>query len=79
MEEMGYELRSMIGSDVWGNTVFGEDMEEEQLSQSGGINGVMHGDEYALLRQVIHNDEDGGESGWRWKMFNEMQEVQEET
>ena len=49
-----------------------KDVEEEQLSQSGGIDSVMCGDEYALLRQVIHNNEDGGESGRRRKMFNEI-------
>ena len=43
--------------------MFREDVEKEQLSQSGGIDGVMHGDEYALLREVVHDDEDGGESG----------------
>ena len=47
-------------------------MEKEQLSQSGGVDGVMHGDEYALLRQAIHDDEDGGESRQRQKMFNEI-------
>ena len=49
-----------------------EDVEKEQLSQSRGIDGVVHGDEYALLGQAIHNDEDGGESGQRRKMFNEI-------
>ena len=47
-------------------------MEKEQLSQSGGINSVMRGDEYALLREAIHNDKDGCESGRGWKMFNEI-------
>ena len=60
---MGYKLGSMVGSDVGGNTVLGKDVEEEQLSQSGGINSVMRGDEYALLREAIHDDEDGCESG----------------
>ena len=52
--------------------MLGEDVEKEQLSQSRGVNGVMCGDEYALLRQVIHDDKDGGESGQRQKMFNEI-------
>ena len=52
--------------------MFGEDMEKEQLGQSGRINGVMCGDEYALLREAIHNDEDGCESRQRWKMFDEI-------
>ena len=69
---MGYELGSTVGSDVGGNAVLGEDMEKEQLSQSGGIDGVMRGDEYALLREVVHDDEDGCESGRRQKMFNEI-------
>ena len=43
--------------------MLGKDMEKEQLSQSGGIDGVMCGDEYALLREAVHNDEDGCESG----------------
>ena len=43
--------------------MLGKDVEKEQLSQSRGINSVMHGDEYALLREVIHDNEDGGESG----------------
>ena len=50
---MGYEFGSMVGSDMGRNTMLGKDMEKEQLSQSGGINGVMHGDEYALLREVV--------------------------
>ena len=52
--------------------MFGEDVEEEQLGHSRGINGVMHGDEYALLREAVHNDKDGCESRQRWKMFNEI-------
>ena len=42
--------------------MLGEDVKKEQLRQSGGVNGVMRGDEYALLRQAIHDDKDGGES-----------------
>ena len=57
--------------------MLGEDVKKEQLCQSRGINGVMHGDEYALLREVIHNDEDGCESGQRRKMFNEIKAVHE--
>ena len=60
---MGYKFGSTVRSDMGRNTMLRKDMEEEQLSQSGGIDSVMHGDEYALLRQVICDDEDGGESG----------------
>ena len=38
-------------------------VKKEQLRQSGGIDGVMRGDEDALLRQAVHDDKDGGESG----------------
>ena len=72
MEEVGYELGSAVSSDVGRNAVLGKDMEKEQLHQSGGVDSVMRGDEYALLRQAIHDDEDGGESGRGWKMFNEI-------
>ena len=69
---MGYEFGSTVRSDMGRNTVLGEDVEKEQLSQSGGIDGVMRGDEYALLGQAIHDDKDGGESGRRQKVFNEV-------
>ena len=72
MEEVGYEFGSTVGSDMGRNAVLGEDMEKEQLCQSGGVDSVMRGDEYALLRQAIHDDEDGGESGRRRKVFNEI-------
>ena len=52
--------------------MLGEDMKKEQLHQSGGINSVMRGDEYALLREVAHDDKDGCESGQRQKVFNEI-------
>ena len=60
---MGYKFGSMVGSDMGRNAVLGEDVEKEQLRQSGGVDGVVHGDEDALFRQVVHDDEDGGESG----------------
>ena len=71
-EKVGYEFGSMVGSDVGRNAVLGEDVEKEQLCQSRGVNGVMRGDEYALLGQAIHDDKDGCESGRRWKVFNEI-------
>ena len=69
---MGYEFGSTVGSDMGGNAMLRKDMEEEQLSQSGGVDGVMRGDEYALLRQAIHDNKDGCESGRRRKVFNEI-------
>ena len=52
--------------------MLGEDVEKEQLRQSRGVDSVMCGDEYALLRQAIHDDKDGCESGRRQKVFNEI-------
>ena len=52
--------------------MLGKDVEKEQLSQSGGVNGVMHGDEYALLGEAVHDDEDGCEPGQGQKVFNEI-------
>ena len=52
--------------------MLGKDVEKEQLSQSRGVDGVMRGDEYALLRQAIHDDKDGCESRQRQKVFNEI-------
>ena len=71
-EKVGYEFGSTVGSDVGRNTVLGEDVEKEQLCQSGGIDGVMRGDEDALLGQAIHDNKDGGESGRGRKVFNEI-------
>ena len=71
-EEVGYEFGSTVRSDMGRNAVLGEDVKKEQLRQSGGIDGVMRGDEDALLRQAIHDDKDGCESRRRRKVFNEV-------
>ena len=49
-----------------------EDVKQEQLSQSGHIYGIMCGDEDYLFREAVHNDQDGGEAGGGWQVFNEV-------
>ena len=49
-----------------------EDVKQEQLSQSGRIYGIVHGDEDYLLREAVHDDQDGGEAGGGRQVFNEI-------
>jgi hypothetical protein len=57
---VGYKLGAPVGGDMGGNSVLGEDMEEEQLGQLGGGDGVMSRDEECLFRQSVNDHEDGG-------------------
>jgi hypothetical protein len=50
MEEMGDELGSPIAGDVCGNSVFGEDVNDEKSSEFWGIDFIHSGDEDALFR-----------------------------
>ena len=63
VEEVRNELRSSIGSDVQGNAVLRKDVKQEQLSQSRRIYGIVCGDEDYLLREAVHDDQDGSEAG----------------
>ena len=71
-EEVGDELRTSVRGYVCRNTVLGEDINEEELSEVGGRYGVMGGDEYGLLRQSVDDYKYGGESGGQRKLFYEI-------
>src|SRR6266436_4897171 len=47
-------------------------MEEKQLGQLRQGDGIVGRDEDALFRQVVHNDQDGGETGGGGKLFYEV-------
>ena len=44
------------------DSVLGEHVCNEELGELRGINGVMSQNEYSLLRQTVHDNEDGGKS-----------------
>ena len=71
-EEVGDELRSAIGGDMGRSSVLGEHMEYEEFSKLRRVDGVMSGDEDGLLGETINDDENGGEAGGGWELFDEV-------
>ena len=55
-----------------GNAMLGKDMEEEQFGQLRGCDGVVHGDENTLLREVVYDNQNGRESRGSGELFNEV-------
>ena len=56
-KEVEHKLGAPVRGDVGGNSMLGEDVDDEESSKSGGVN-VIHGeDEYTLLRESVHNYE----------------------
>ena len=55
-EEMGHKLRALVGGDVRGNSVLGEDMEYEKLGQLRGCDCVEGRYEYPLLGESVNDD-----------------------
>ena len=49
-----------------------DSMRNKELGELRGSDGVMSQDEYSLLLQAVHNDEDGGESIRGGKLLNEV-------
>ena len=47
-------------------------MHNKELGELRGSDGVMSQNEYSLLRQVVHDDEDGGKSIGGGKLLNEV-------
>ena len=47
-------------------------MDEEQLSELGGVYGVMGRDEEGLFSETVHNYEYGGKTVGSWEMFYEV-------
>ena len=61
-EEVGDEFRTSVGGDMGWDSVLGEHMCNKELGELRGSDGVMSRNEYSLLQQVVHNNEDGGKS-----------------
>ena len=71
-EEAGHELRAPVGGDVRGDSVLGEDVNEEELGEFLGSDGVVTWDENALLRGAVDDHQDRGESVRRRKVLDEV-------
>ena len=62
VEEVGHKFQTSVRGDMGWDSVLGEHVCNEELGELRGINGVMSQNEYSLLRQTVHDDEDGGKS-----------------
>ena len=71
-EEAGDELRASIGGDMGGNSVFGEHMKNEQLSQLRSVDLVVRRYEDTLLGESIDDDQNSGESEGFRKLLDEV-------
>ena len=72
VEKVRDELRASIGGDVRGNSMLREDMEKEELCELRRCDCVMGWNEYALFRQTVNVHKDGGKSGGRRELFDEV-------
>ena len=54
------------------DSVLGEHMHNKELGKLRGSDGVVSQNEYSLLRQAVHDDEDGGESIRGGELLNEV-------
>jgi len=55
-EEVGDELRTSVGGDMGGYSVFGKHMRNEKLGKLRGSDGVVGRNENSLLREAVHDD-----------------------
>lgn len=59
--EHGDKLGAPIGGEVIRNSVLGEDVDEEKVRKSGGVDGVVTWNEDTLFRGAVNDNEDGCE------------------
>jgi len=69
---MGDKLRTMIRCNVGQDSMFGKDMEYEQLCELRGSDGIVCWNEYGLLCKLVYNNENGCVTGRLWKFLNEI-------
>ena len=67
-DKLGAAIRCNMGR----NTVFGKYMDNEELSQLSGSDGVLCGDENALLGETIYHYQDSGKPFRNQEVFNEI-------
>ena len=61
-----------IRSDMRWNTVLGKYMDNKEFSQLSGSDGVVCGDENALLGETIYHYQDSCKPFGNWEVFNEI-------
>ena len=71
-EEVGDEFRTSVGGDMGWDSVLGEHVHNEELGELRGSDGVVSQNEYSLLQQVVHNDENGGKSIGGGELLDEV-------
>ena len=71
-KEVRDKLRAAIRCNMGRNTMFGKYMDNEELSQLSGSDGVMCGDENALLGETIYHYQKSGKPFRNWEVFNEI-------
>ena len=71
-KEMRDKLGATIRPNMGRNTVFGKYMDNEELGQLSGSDGVMCGDENALLGETIYHYQNSGKPFGNREVFNEI-------
>jgi len=55
-EEVGDKLRTSVGGDMGGYSMFGKHVRNKELGKLRGGDGVVGRNEYSLLREAVHDD-----------------------
>ena len=74
VEEVGHEFRTSVRGDMGWDSMLGEHMCNEELGELRGGNGVVGQNEYSLLQQAVHDDEDEGKSIGGGELLDEVHE-----
>lgn len=54
LEEVGHEFRTSVGGNVRRDSMFGKDVEDEELSELSRSDSIVSRDEYSLLGKSVH-------------------------
>ena len=71
-EEVGHKFQTFVGGDMGWDSMLGEHVHNKELGELRGGNGVVSWNEYSLLQQVVHDDEDGGKSIGGGELLDEV-------
>ena len=69
---MGDKFQTSVRGDMGRDSMFGEHVCNKELGKLRGSDGVVSWNEYPLLRQAVHDDEDGGKSIRGGKLLDEV-------
>ena len=72
MEKEGDELGATVGGDVQWDSMFGEDVEYEQMGQLCRVHFVGHQDKNPLLHKPINNHKDCSKTGALRELLDEI-------